>query len=128
MYAAIVAASLSLASCGLGTIGNATNTNANATAPGNLLTGSLQQTGTGLLGNLLSSILGNTTSQQSLVGTWVYSGPKVVFESDSAISFPSMDSVPASQPLRSTTTILACLQLVRSPTMALMFTTPTHIR
>ena len=56
MYAAIVAASLSLASCGLGTMGNATNTNANATAPGNLLTGSLQQTGTGLLGNLLSSI------------------------------------------------------------------------
>ena len=86
MYAAIVAASLSLASCGLGTMGNATNTNANATAPGNLLTGSLQQTGTGLLGNLLSSILGNTTSQQSLVGTWVYSGPKVVFESENILS------------------------------------------
>lgn len=86
MYAAIVAATLSFASCGLGTMGNATNTNANTTAPGNLLTGSLQQTGTGLLGNLLTSILGNTTSQQSLVGTWVYSGPKVVFESENILS------------------------------------------
>ena len=86
MYAAIVAATLSLASCGLGTMGNATNTNANTTAPGNLLAGSLQQTGTGLLGNLLTSILGNTTSQQSLVGTWVYSGPKVVFESENILS------------------------------------------
>lgn len=76
-FAAIVAASLTLASCGLGTTGNTgtttSTTNAAATAGD-------------LLGTVLSSILGNTTTQQSLVGTWTYSGPKVVFESENILS------------------------------------------
>ena len=43
-------------------------------------------TGSNLVGTLLSSILGNTTSQQTLVGTWTYSGPKIVFESENILS------------------------------------------
>ena len=80
-FAAIVAACLTLASCGLGTTG--TTTSGSTT---DILGGSLQQTGAGLLGTLLSNVLGNTTSQQSLVGTWTYSGPKVVFESENILS------------------------------------------
>ena len=75
-FAAIIAASLTFASCGLGTTGTTTN-DSNAT---------LQQAGTDLLGTVLSSILGNTTSQQSLVGSWTYYGPKVVFESENILS------------------------------------------
>jgi len=91
--AAIVAASLTLASCGLGTTGQTagtsnTGTDLTSALAGSLLGGSLQQssTGTGLLGTLLSSLLGNTTSQQTLVGTWTYYGPKVVFESENILS------------------------------------------
>lgn len=74
-FAAIVAASLTLASCGLGT--TATTTDSTAV---------LQQTGTDILGTLLGSLLGNTTTQQSLAGTWTYYGPKVVFESENILS------------------------------------------
>ncbi|MCH5169394.1 MAG: DUF4923 family protein [Prevotellaceae bacterium] len=35
---------------------------------------------------MLTSLLGNTTSQQSLVGTWTYTAPKVVFESENILS------------------------------------------
>lgn len=76
-FAAIVAASLTLASCGFGTTGTTTT---------NTDTSALQQTGAGVLGTLLGTLLGNTTSQQSLVGTWTYYGPKVVFESENILS------------------------------------------
>lgn len=79
--AAIVAASLTLSSCGFGTTGTTTNTTATSTAAG-----TLQQAGTNILGTLLGSLLGNTTSQQTLVGAWTYSGPKVVFESENILS------------------------------------------
>lgn len=83
-FAAVLAASLSLASCGLGTTGStATSTTA---ATGNVLEGVIGQSGGGLLGTVLSSILGGTTSQQTLTGTWTYSGPKVVFESENILS------------------------------------------
>ena len=62
-FAAIIAASLTFASCGFGTTGTTTTNDTNAV---------LQQAGTDLLGTVLSSILGNTTSQQSLVGSWTY--------------------------------------------------------
>ena len=75
--AAIVAASLTLASCGFGTTGNTGTTTTTTNAAANA---------GDLLGTVLSSILGNTTTQQSLVGTWTYSGPKVVFESENILS------------------------------------------
>lgn len=80
-FAAIIAASLTLASCGLGTTGNTTSSN------GSILGGDvLQQTGTGILGSILGNILGGTTSQQTLTGSWTYYGPKVVFESENILS------------------------------------------
>ncbi len=81
-FAAIVAASLTLASCGLGTTGQTTTANAGTVLGGTVL----QQTGAGILGTVLGNILGNTTTQQSLVGSWTYAGPKLVFESESILS------------------------------------------
>lgn len=86
-FAAIAAASLSLASCGLGTTSQTTQTDTTTPALGSLLTGgSLQQTGTGILGTILGSLIGSTTTAQSLIGTWTYSGPKLVFESENILS------------------------------------------
>ena len=78
-FAAIVAASLTLASCGIGTTGGNTTTT-------NTTTDVLTQAGTGILGTILGNILGGTTTQQSLVGNWTYSGPKLVFESENILS------------------------------------------
>ncbi|MCR5850988.1 MAG: DUF4923 family protein [Bacteroidaceae bacterium] len=78
-FAAIVAVSLTLVSCGFGTTGTTGTTTNDSNA-------ALQQAGADILGTVLSSILGNTTSQQSLVGAWTYSGPKVVFESENILS------------------------------------------
>ena len=80
--AAIVAASLTLASCGFGTTGQTATTN-NGTALGGDV---LQQAGVGILGTILGNILGGTTTQQSLVGSWTYAGPKLVFESENILS------------------------------------------
>ena len=76
--AAIIAASLTLAGCGFGTTGtgtSATNTTAQTT----------EALG-GLLGTILGNILGGATNQQSLVGSWTYAGPKLVFESENILS------------------------------------------
>ena len=88
--AAIVAASLTLASCGFGTTGQTTQqttTDATAAVLGGILgNGSLQQAGTSVLGTILGNILGGATTQQSLVGSWTYTGPKLVFESENVLS------------------------------------------
>lgn len=77
-FAVIVTASLTFVSCGFGTTGT-TGTTTTTTTDAAAAAGDL-------LGTVLSSILGNTTSKQSLVGTWTYSGPKVVFESENILS------------------------------------------
>ena len=87
--AAILAASLTLASCGLGTTGAGTKqgTTAQQTdALGSILGGTIGQTGTDILGTILGNILGGVTNQQSLVGSWTYAGPKLVFESENILS------------------------------------------
>lgn len=57
----------------LGNAGNANSTLANA--------------GTGILGGILSSILGNsTTNANTIAGTWVYSQPKVTFKSENVLA------------------------------------------
>lgn len=88
-FAAIVAASLTLASCGFGTTGqtaNGTGTAAQTDALGSILGGAAGQAGAGILGTILGNILGGTTTQQSLVGSWTYAGPKLVFESENVLS------------------------------------------
>lgn len=88
---------LSLASCGMGNKGSMASTNLGGNAvtgsnAGSNLTGGLLgstltgSTGSGVLGNVLSSLLGNKISESSLVGTWTYSAPKVVFESESVLA------------------------------------------
>ncbi len=88
---------LSLVSCGMGTSGSTTASNLGGTSQtnsttgtgltggllGNALTGN---SGSGLLGNVLSNLLSTKTSESSLVGTWTYSGPKVVFESENVLA------------------------------------------
>ena len=70
-----------LASCGLGTTGTTTNTSNTSSTGGTLL-----ETGAGLLGTILGSLLGSTTTQQTIVGSWTYNGPKIVFESENILS------------------------------------------
>lgn len=88
---------LSLASCGTSTAGSAASANLGGTSHttttagsglgsallGNALSGN---SGSGLLGNVLSQLLSTKTSESSLVGTWTYSGPKVVFESENVLA------------------------------------------
>lgn len=88
-FAAIIAASLTLASCGLGTTGTTTQrtgTAAQTDALGAILGGAIGQNGTGILGTILGNILNGATTQQSLVGSWTYAGPKLVFESENILS------------------------------------------
>ena len=78
-YTAILTLCLILSSCGMGSTGNITNNNtqdatSNAAAAG------------GLLGSVLSHLLGTATTEESIVGTWTYSAPKVVFESENILS------------------------------------------
>lgn len=92
MMAATVAATLTLNSCGgLGTAGNALGSNGSTpTAQGTLgsLAGALTGSngGSSVLGTVLSSLLGNKTTQNSIVGTWKYAAPKVTFESENVLA------------------------------------------
>lgn len=79
-------ATLSLTGCG--SMGQSMTTSAltgNA-ASGSNTTSSLASMGTGVLGTVLTSLLGNKTTQNSIVGTWTYNSPKVVFESDNILA------------------------------------------
>ena len=83
VLAASLGAVLMLSSC----LGSSSNT-------GNLLSGTnngttssaLTSAGTTVLGTLLTNLLGNKTTQKSIVGTWTYSAPKVAFESESILA------------------------------------------
>lgn len=78
----VLSLSIMLSSCGMtggntGLLGGSTGTN----------TGSaLASAGTGVLGTLLTSLLGNTTTVNSIAGTWTYSAPKVAFESQNVLA------------------------------------------
>lgn len=74
LCAAILAASLSLSSCGTpGTTGTTTqNTTAEAVS--------------GLLGSLLGGLLSSTMTEQTLIGTWTYQAPEVRFESENLLA------------------------------------------
>lgn len=96
--ATLMIAVFTMSSCGLGTTGLGSNANSGASAgsalgalAGSALGGStgsaLGQTGGGVLGSLLSTLLGNaTTNQQTLIGTWIYKSPEVRFESENILT------------------------------------------
>lgn len=53
----------------------------------NALSGNTSQTTTDLLGRVLSYLLnGNTISSDNIIGTWTYSSPKVIFESENILA------------------------------------------
>lgn len=83
-----VCATLLFTSCGTGG-GIATGTGSTGAAlagSSNSTTSLLTSAGTGVLGTLMSTLLGNTTTTNSIVGTWVYSGPKIAFESENILA------------------------------------------
>lgn len=53
----------------------------------NALAGNTSQSTTDLLGRVLSYLLyGNTINQDNIIGTWTYSSPKVIFESENILA------------------------------------------
>ena len=53
----------------------------------NALAGNTSQTTTDLLGRVLSYLLfGNTINEENIIGTWTYSSPKVIFESENILA------------------------------------------
>ena len=85
-----VCASMMFTSCGMGGSGIASGTGVSGgsaiAGSKNSTTSLLSSAGTGVLGTLMSTLLGNTTTTNSIVGTWVYSGPKIAFESENILA------------------------------------------
>ena len=92
--AAVVAMAAFVSGCGtMGSTGTSTTQSTSTPtavgttqSSGNLLTSVLSSSGTSVVGTLLSTILGNTTSKNTIVGTWTYSAPKVTFKSESILA------------------------------------------
>ncbi|MBP3821838.1 MAG: DUF4923 family protein [Bacteroidaceae bacterium] len=87
--AAILAASLTLSSCGttganaLGSIlGGAAGTTTGTTDTGSVL----GSAGATILNSLLGSILSSSLTEQSIVGSWTYQQPEVRFESENLLA------------------------------------------
>ncbi len=113
--ATILVASFTFSGCGTGTtsqsstdlatsiitaaVTNGANAGSNA---GSLLTSVLSSEGTNVLGTVLGSLLSSKTTASSVVGTWTYAQPKVVFESENVLA--KLGSSVASSKLESTLT------------------------
>jgi hypothetical protein len=76
---------ISLSSCQCFNYQKDTKTDASSLLD-NAIAGNTSQTTTDLLGRVLSYLLGNTTSKESIIGTWKYSSPKVIFESENILA------------------------------------------
>jgi len=94
--AIVLSSSAFLAGCGLGTTG----TTGALPAANNTQTSVLTSAGTSVLGTLMSTLLGNTTTKSSIVGTWTYASPKVAFESQNILA--QLGSAVASSKIEST--------------------------
>lgn len=88
--AAMVASSLLMTSCfstggnALGGLASAMTGNAASTTT---TSSTLAQGTSGIVGNLLSTLLGGAaTNQKTIVGTWTYQAPEVRFESENVLS------------------------------------------
>lgn len=83
---AFVGLSAIISSCGMGTTGTTLGAPSQVTPAA---TNTVQSSGQssllgGLIGNVLGSIIGNNES--SIIGTWVYTGPSVAFESENFLA------------------------------------------
>ena len=81
LSAVILAATLTIAACGPGATGTTASTPTSNTAGTDIASA-----GANILGNLLGSILSNTLTEQSFVGTWTYQSPQVRFESENLLA------------------------------------------
>lgn len=81
LSAVILAATLTIAACGPGATGTTASTPTSNTAGTDIASA-----GASILGNLLGSILSNTLTEQSFVGTWTYQSPQVRFESENLLA------------------------------------------
>lgn len=89
IFAAIMAACLSLSSCGMGGSTGTTGTTTNTGAAAGAILGSILSndgSGTSVLGSLLEGLLGGRLTQRNLIGTWTYQAPKVAFESENLLA------------------------------------------
>lgn len=80
LFVSVITATIcfTLSSCGIG--GNTNNIGNNSNLGSNIETASQ-------LGGVLSQLLSNfTTNENSVVGTWNYSAPKIVFESENILA------------------------------------------
>lgn len=82
ILATIVAATLALSACTMPTGGASGST----TSTGSTTTDGIISAGTSILNGLLGSILANTISEQTLVGTWTYQSPECRFESENLLA------------------------------------------
>ena len=83
----LLGASLTLASCGTTGSSSVLGALANSSANGNSSTGKAESGSGSLLGGLLSGLLSGSTelSKDNLVGTWKYTKPDCVFESENLL-------------------------------------------
>ena len=92
LTATVVASTLTFSSCGTQNqaLGNSLLQGAMGALIGGNNNGTTQvaaQAGTAVLGGLLNQLLaGGSVSQQNLVGTWSYTGPSTVFESENFLA------------------------------------------
>ncbi|MBO7068813.1 MAG: DUF4923 family protein [Bacteroidaceae bacterium] len=85
----VLLSSVVVTSCSLGKAVNYqkdTNTDASSLLS-NALAGNTSKTTTDLLGRVLSYLMyGNTINKDNIIGTWTYSSPKVIFESENILA------------------------------------------
>lgn len=78
IYSAALAAMMALNGCGAGTTKNAQSS---------LNTSSLNTAGiASALNTVITELLKNTTSAKDITGTWIYTEPKIVFESENILN------------------------------------------
>ena len=84
LAAAVVAAGLTLTSCG--TTGNASLSNVLGGTTTTADNNQKSESTTSLFGNILSSFLGSKTiTEEDLYGTWKYTGTDCVFETEKSL-------------------------------------------
>ena len=81
LFAAVMAAAITLSSCG--TMGGAAGT---TTSTGNTTTDGLIGAGVSILNGLLGSVLASNITEQTFIGTWTYQAPECRFESESLLA------------------------------------------
>ncbi|MBQ9525180.1 MAG: DUF4923 family protein [Bacteroidaceae bacterium] len=82
----VVLSSILLSSCKAYNYQKNTKTDASSLID-NAISGNTSQTTTDLLGRILSYLLnGNSITKDNIIGTWTYSSPKVIFESENILA------------------------------------------